>query len=138
MTKKRANAHRQPAADAFSFRWRSGEVCRPGCEGGPRPPTASGSARHLFRSRSVYSRRHRACQYAEAPRRSAQPRRRALDKQRPDFAVDAHDFHGGARSVRLGVVRPQDSGWSFDDYDQFRRRVAEVIVELSAPMRARK
>ena len=37
-------------------------------------------------------------------------RQRGVNKQRPDFAVDAQVAHGGARSVRIGVARPQDDG----------------------------
>lgn len=32
------------------------------------------------------------------------------DKQQPDFAVDESELRGGRRSVRVGVLRPQDDG----------------------------
>ena len=38
-----------------------------------------------------------------------------MDRQEPDWAWDDRDFHGGARSLRVGVQRPQDDGvWSQD------------------------
>ncbi|HUT89206.1 MAG TPA: glycoside hydrolase domain-containing protein [Thermoguttaceae bacterium] len=36
--------------------------------------------------------------------------RRGVEKQEPDFAIDEEEVHGGRRSVRIGVARPQDDG----------------------------